>query len=102
MKVPGSTDLIRDDELESLICDCLEVLLSTLPAEQANIVRAIDLEGALSQSVAVSHGLSLSEVTTQLALGRQSLRDRFSDMHMICPQHGLAGCDCHLKAKPET
>jgi DNA-directed RNA polymerase specialized sigma24 family protein len=102
VKVPGTTDLIRDDEREALICDCLEVLLSTLPTEQASIVRAIDLEGALSWSVAVSHRLSLNEATTQLALGRQSLRDRFRDMYMICPQHGLAGCDCYLKAKPET
>ncbi len=45
MKVPSNPDPIRDDELEALICDCLEVLLTTLPPEQATVVRAVDVEG---------------------------------------------------------
>ena len=102
MKLPSDPDPMRDDELESLICDCLDLLLSTLPPEQATIVRAVDLEGALPQWVADNHGLSLNEVTRQLALGRQSLTERFGEMQMICPKHGLAGCDCHLKGDADA
>lgn len=97
MKSPSDPDAIRDEELEILIYESLDLLLSTLPLKQASIVRAIDLAGALPQSVADNHGLTLNEVTRQLALGRQSLTDRFGEMLMICPQHGLAGCDCHSK-----
>lgn len=85
-----------------LICDCFDLLLPSLPPEQANVVRAIDVEGALPQSVAENLGLSLNEVITFLVQGRHGLKDRFGEMHMICPQHGLAGCDCHRKGDPET
>ena len=102
MKLPGNPDPIHDDGLEALICGCLDLLLSTLPPEQANFVRAVDVEGAVPQSVAESHGLSLSQVTTHLALGRQCLADRFGEMLMICPQHGLAGCACHLNGDADT
>lgn len=102
MKPPGKPDLVHDDELEALICDCIDLLLQTLPAEQAQIVRAIDLERASIHSVAEELGLSLSEVTTILISGRRGLKDRFGEMHIICPQHGLAGCNCLLKSDPES
>ncbi len=98
MKSSSNPDAIRDDELDALICDCLDALLSTLSPDQANTVRAVDVEGALPQSVADIQGLSLNEVTTYLALGRQGLKDRFGEMQLICPQHGQEGCDCHLKS----
>ncbi len=102
MKLPGNSDPIRDDELEALISDCLDLLLSTVPSEQANIVRAVDLEGAMPKAVADIQGISLNEVTKHLALGRRSLKDRFGEMQMICPLHGLAGCACHLKGDAKT
>ena len=102
MKSPSNPDPTHDDELEALICDCLDLLLSTLRPEQANVVRAIDVEGALPKSVADRQGLSLNEVITHLALGRQGLKDRIGEMHMICPKHGLTGCDCHLKGDAVT
>lgn len=97
MKSPGDPDQIGDDELEALICDCIEILFQTLPADQASIFRAVDLEGASPQSVADALGLSLGEVATVLALGRQGLKATFGEMSRICPVHGLAGCACHRK-----
>jgi DNA-directed RNA polymerase specialized sigma24 family protein len=102
MKLLRNPDSIRDEELEALICDCLDLLLSTLPPEQANIVRAVEVEGVLPQSVAEIQGLSLRQVNKQLALGRQGLKDLFGEMKMVCPQHGLAGCGCHLMGNTET
>lgn len=102
MKPPGKPNIVRDDELEVLICDCLDLLLPTLTAKQAEVVRAIDLEGASAASVADRLDLSLNEVTTCLAQGRQGLKDRFGEMHMVCLQHGLADCDCLLRGDPET
>ncbi len=102
MKSQSNPGPIRVDELEALLWGCLDVLVPTLPPEQANIIRAIDLEAALPQWVADILGLSLNGVTRHLALGRQSLKDRFGEMHMICPQHGLAGCDYHLNGEAKT
>lgn len=101
MTSPHHPDPARDDELEKLICCCLDVLLSTLPPEQANVLRAVDVEGTSPQSVAELRALSLKAVTTHLALGRQALKDRFGEMHSICPAHGMAGYACHLKSDAE-
>ena len=46
MKLPGKPDPGHDDELEALICDCIDLLLQSLPPEQAKVVHAIDVEGA--------------------------------------------------------
>ena len=73
--MPGNSDPIRDDELEALISDCLDLLLSTVPSEQANIVRAVDLEGAMPKAVADIQGISLNEVTKHLALGKHPARN---------------------------
>ena len=101
MTAPDEPEPIRDDEIEALICDCVDLLLPTLAPEQAEIVRMIDVEGALPRSVADDLGLSLDDVTRYLDLGRQGLTDRLGAMHMICPIHGLAGCDCHLRGRPD-
>ncbi|MCX8226196.1 MAG: hypothetical protein OTI35_08990, partial [Sulfitobacter sp.] len=85
MKSPGKPNLGHDDELEALICDCIDLLLPTLPPERAKVVRAINVERASIHSVAEELGLSLSEVTTCLTSGRQSLKERFREMSMICP-----------------
>lgn len=97
MRSPRAPGSIRDDELEALICDCLDVLLPVLPPDQANIVRAVDLERESPRFVAETLGLRLNEVVTSLSLGRQGLKDLFGELSMICPEHGLAGCDCHSK-----
>ena len=102
MKLPGKPDLVHDDELEALICDCVDLLLPTLPPEQAMVVHAIDVEGASAQLVAEKLGLSMRDVTACLAAGRQSLKKRFGEMQMICPQHGFAGSDCLLRSNPDS
>lgn len=102
MKLSNHPTPIGDDGLEALICDCLDLLLPTLPLEQANVIRAVDVEGALPQSVAKIDGLSLNRVTTLLVHGRHGLKGRFGEMLVIRLQHGLAGCACRLTDDAET
>ena len=92
MKSSPTPEPFRDAELEALICDCLDLLLPTLPPEQADIVRAIDLEEMPPQTVADNLGQSLHEVTRRLALGRQGLKDRIGEMHLIRTPHVPADC----------
>ena len=92
---PGS-DPTSDTELDELICDCIDILLSTLPHEQANIVRRVDVDGERKEGVAHSLGLSESTIDVRLGCGRQALKERFAEMTRICPKHGLSGCDCTL------
>ena len=102
MKSPGQADAGHDDELDALIFDCLELLLPTLPPDQARVVRAVDVEGALPASFAEKHGLDLDEVTACLVLGRQGLRNRFGEMHMTCSQCGPEGRRVQSEEEAET
>jgi len=91
----------RDEEIETLICDCLDLLLSTLPADQASVVRAVDMKGALPQVVAEAQKFSLDEVTAHLALGRKNLRDRFFALQMIRTHRRSEGGCCPSKGEKE-
>lgn len=102
VRSPGRADAGRDDELDALIFDCLELLLPTLPPDQARIVRAVDVEGALPASFAEKHGLDLDEVTACLVLGRQGLRNRFGEMHVTCSQCGPEGRRVQSEEEAET
>lgn len=94
MKRPTGSDTASDPELDALICDCIDMFLSTLPSEQAEIVQRVDVDGERPEDVAHSLGLSASTMADQLECGRQALKERFTQMSRICPEHGLAGCDC--------
>ncbi len=100
MKGPTGSDPASDPELDELICDCIDIFLSTLPPEQAEIVQRVDVDGGLLEDVARSLGLSASTIADQLGCGRQALKERFAEMSRICPEHGLAGCDCDLANRP--
>lgn len=97
MKSVINTAPVQDHELKALICDCLDVLLLTLPPKQANVLRAVDMEGAPPQSVADIQELSLKELNWHLTLGRQTLKGRFGEIFSICPPPRLASCDDHSK-----
>ena len=102
MQAATAPDPKHDLEIEALIYDCVDFLLSTLPPAQAGIVRAIDIDGGSVGAVAQGQNLDLDEVNTLLARGRQGLKNRFGEMHMICPEHRMDGCGCHLKGDAET
>ncbi|SFN98107.1 RNA polymerase sigma-70 factor, ECF subfamily [Roseovarius lutimaris] len=102
MKPLAYPESARDPELDELICDCLDLLLTTLPPEQANIVQRIDVEGEMPEDVAHTLKLSLSAVTCQLMCGRQTLKERFAAMYLVCPKHGLAACDCNQVNREKT
>ena len=100
MKPPTTSDPASDPELDELICDCIDIFLSTLPTEQANILQRVDVDGERPEDVAHSLGLSASTMAEQLGCGRQALKKRFAEMSRICPEHGSDGCDCNLAKRP--
>jgi DNA-directed RNA polymerase specialized sigma24 family protein len=77
------------------------MFLSTLPPEQAEIVQRAVIDGERPEDVAHSLGLSASMMAYQLGCGRQALKELFAEMSRICPEHGLAGCDCNLANRPD-
>lgn len=101
MKDPPISNPAGDPELDELICDCIEMLLSTLPPIQAEILQRVDIDGERPADVAYRLGSSASMIADQLGCGRQALKERLAEMSRICPEHGLDRCNCNLVKRPD-
>jgi RNA polymerase sigma-70 factor (ECF subfamily) len=60
------------------LADCLSRTLGELPADDAAILRACDLEGQTQRAFAEARGLSLPAVKSRLLRARQRLRERLT------------------------
>ena len=58
---------------------CVEPFLSALPAETAQMLRAIDIDGVKQKDYAEAQGLSYSTWKSRVQKGRQELRAVFED-----------------------
>lgn len=57
---------------------CLDRVLSELPADDAEILRACDIEGQTQREFAAAKGLSLPATKSRLLRARQRLRERMT------------------------
>lgn len=71
-----------DEENSELVYRCLELLLATIAAEQADVVRRIDVNGERIATVAGTLGISLSEVSEHRWRGWQALKLRVEEMRL--------------------
>jgi RNA polymerase sigma-70 factor (ECF subfamily) len=60
------------------LAECVARTLAELPPEDADILRACDLEGRTQRDFAQAHGLSLPAAKSRLLRARQRLRDRLA------------------------
>jgi RNA polymerase sigma-70 factor (ECF subfamily) len=60
------------------LTSCLVRVLSELPPEDAEVLRACDIEGRTQKDFAASQGLSLPAAKSRLLRARQRLRDRMA------------------------
>ncbi len=62
------------------LAGCVARTLAELPASDADVLRACDLEGQTQRAYADAHGLSLPAVKARLLRARQRLRDRLTQV----------------------
>lgn len=99
MNLPSDFHLIPDEDIDALVCDCLDLLLSTLPLEQAQSVRAQGLQDNLTRLGPQATGPVFAELAANADAGRKVLKQRFAQLRIVCPDHGLSHCKCHLGKK---
>jgi len=95
-------DPIQDAEMEKVICDCLALLLPSLPSEQEKILRGVDLDGAAPEEIAAGLGLSPGQASAELRRGRQNVTERIGAMLSLSSDHGQTPCACPPDGSPET
>lgn len=95
-----------DEDLDRLVCRCLEKLLPTLKPEYADVLRRIDLLERPRDAVAEALGMTVNNLTVRLHRARQALRRALELTCETCPIHGYLDCGCpytrRLKSQSET
>ncbi len=85
-----------DPALDLLVCDCLHLLLPTLPPAQRSLVRRLDIDEEPRARVAADLGVSPGTLAVRLHRARRALRDRLMDKCRTCPWHGFLDCGCEV------
>ena len=85
-----------DEDTDSYVCDCVRLLLPTISADDADMIDRIDLRGEPREKVAAMKGISIASLDVHLRRARQILKQRFVEMCMTCPKHGILDCDCDI------
>lgn len=82
------------DELKNIICACLDGLVKTLKPEYGELVRKIDLEGAIPEAVAKDLKITPNNLWVRLHRARQALRKSLERSCGACSQHACLDCTC--------
>lgn len=85
-----------DPALDLLVCECLHLLLPTLPPAQADLIHRIDIAEEPRDRVAADLGVTPGALAVRLHRARRALRDRLLQKCMTCPWHGFLDCGCDV------
>jgi RNA polymerase sigma-70 factor (ECF subfamily) len=80
------------------VCACIGGLVDTLPAEQAAILRRVDLDGAAVAAAAREAGITANNAYVRLHRARRALRERVEETCRTCSEHGCVDCTCEARA----
>ena len=91
------THTTPEPEIETEICACVGRLASTLKAEYAEALRAIDVQGTSVKAFAEQHGLSTSNAGVRVFRAREALKKRVTESCGTCAEHGCQNCTCRAR-----
>jgi RNA polymerase sigma-70 factor (ECF subfamily) len=80
--------------MESEICACITRLASTLKAEYAEALEAIDVQGTPVKAFAEERGLSANNAGVRVFRAREALKKRLFESCGTCAEHGCRNCTC--------
>lgn len=91
---------VPDPDTSSALCRCFEPLLPGLPADQARMLRRVDLEDARPVDVAAEEGITPNLAMVRLHRARKALRRRLEESCRVCAEHGCLDCTCRPAPRP--
>ena len=92
------THAAPDLEIDAEICACIGRLASTLKAEYAEALQAIDVQGTPVKAFAAQRGLSVSNAGVRVFRAREALRKRLIESCGMCAEHGCQNCTCQTRS----
>jgi DNA-directed RNA polymerase specialized sigma24 family protein len=83
-----------DDALLTAVCTCIYDLIPALKAEQAELVRRVELGEEPLHQVAGDLGITPNNASVRLHRARRALREALQDACGACADHGCLDCGC--------
>lgn len=81
-------------EDEKALCQCVMKLLPELPANDAELLRRIDLGGESATEIAKETNQRVNTLNVRLLRARRRLREQVERVCRTCATHGCLDCDC--------
>ncbi len=79
---------------EATACACLRPAVRALPAAQAGILEAVDLDGRPIAEVAAELGITENTLNVRRHRARKALYEQMRSTCRVCATHGCVDCDC--------
>src|SRR5687768_16097101 len=90
----------HDAELDAVVCACVHALIPTLKPEYAEILRAVEMEGAGVAQAAAQLGITAGNAAVRLHRARHALRTQLATTCGTCTEHGCLDCTCRQMPGP--
>lgn len=81
-------------DLDQIICQCVEDLIPTLKPEYAAILTRVDLDGRPVPAAALELGITANHAGVRLHRARLALRGLLKRSCGACTEHGCLDCTC--------
>jgi len=85
---------VAPDELDPVVCACLNRLLPTLKKDYADLLKRADMLDESRESIAATYGISENNLRVRLHRARRALRQRLEETCSTCQVHGYLDCGC--------
>ncbi|QDT16633.1 RNA polymerase sigma factor [Alienimonas californiensis] len=90
----SGTDAGFEDDLERVVCECVNDLIPLLKPEYSDLIRRVDLDGDDVGFAAEAIGISPGNARVRLHRARAALRNELQRSCRTCAAHGCFDCTC--------
>jgi RNA polymerase sigma-70 factor (ECF subfamily) len=98
-ELPEGVDDLPDEAVQT-VCACLATAVATLPQQQADVLRAVDLDAGDPAAVAARLGITTNNLNVRRHRARQALLAALQATCRLCAAHGCLDCDCSAQPPP--
>jgi RNA polymerase sigma-70 factor (ECF subfamily) len=82
------------DDIHREVCQCIGRLATTLKADYAEALQAIEVEGQPVKLFAERKGLTAGNAAVRVFRAREALKRRVAESCGTCAEHGCLDCTC--------
>jgi RNA polymerase sigma-70 factor (ECF subfamily) len=88
------TEIQPDAATQTIVCQCIDNVLSTLKPAYSEILRQVDLAESSIEAFAKKHGITPGNASVRAHRARQSLKKQLIQTCRTCSKHGCIDCTC--------